>query len=138
MYLCISCSPKMPRCVLTLFTLLKVIKAQEQNQVLLQVITSVGTEGELQSLGRSVRGFFSWPHYDKTSTSGIHKPKKSCRRSRATKTMTEYIRRNSYSWQQCIVFVRSKLTYNEFHMINYFRAGKKEKRKTGKKNATCL
>lgn len=56
-YLCISCFSKMPHCVLTLFTLLKVIKAQEENQVLLQVIPSVGTEGELQILGRSVRVF---------------------------------------------------------------------------------
>lgn len=136
MYFCILCFPTMPCCVLTLFTLIKVIKAQGQNQVLLQVIIGVGTEGEIQILGRSVRVIFSWPYYDKTSASGIHKPKKPCRKIKRNKDkVKQYMRRNSCSWQQCIVFVRSKLTYNEWHMINYFRVGKKEKTKTGKK--TC-
>lgn len=57
MSLCISGFPKTPHCVLTLFTMLKVIKAQEENQVLLQVIPNVGTVGELQILGRSGRVF---------------------------------------------------------------------------------
>lgn len=45
--------------VFLLFTLIKVTKAQEENQVVLQVIPSVTMKGEHQILRRPVRAFQS-------------------------------------------------------------------------------
>lgn len=57
MYLCIYHFPRMTYCDLNLFSLLEVIKMHQEDQVLFQANPSVGTEGELQILDRSVRVF---------------------------------------------------------------------------------
>lgn len=86
-----------------------------------------GHRGGIPDLGEISKGFFPWPQYGQILASGIHKPKKPCRKIKGNKDkVKDYIRWNSFSQLQCIVFVRSKLKYNEFHMINYFR-GKKKK-----------